>query len=742
MPEKIKILKNYPVTGMHCASCAVRTETMVKKLPGIKNASVNYADTSLWVEFFPGEINPSEMKKAIQSLGYDLIIDEANTQELKEEAQYSQLKKLRINTTGAAVFSVPLLVIAMFLMNIPYANFIMMALAVPVLFWFGRQFPQGAWKQLKHGSATMDTLVALSTGIAFFYSAVVTLFPNLINKPGIHGHVYFEASAVIITFILLGRFLEEKAKSNTSSALKNLIGLQSKKVIVVSENGEEKEIPVEEVFPGDTLLVKPGNKIPVDGTVVSGSSFVDESMITGEPVPAEKSEGLKVFAGTINQKGSFIFRAERVGSYTLLGQIIRMVREAQGSKAPVQHLVDKIAGIFVPVVIIIAILSGAAWFISGVENSLTHSLLAVVTVLIIACPCALGLATPTAIMVGIGKGAENGILIKDAESLENSFKINSMVLDKTGTITLGEPVVRGLEWAGGTDIERNKNILYAIQKKSEHPLSEPVVRYLETEGKRINQEITGVESLTGRGIQAKAGNELYYIGNRKLMEEKNIFLNEDLQKIADGWQQEGRTISYFSDSRNVMCVTGISDTIKASSKEAIRQLHAFGIEVHMLTGDNEQSAKAIAGEAGVDSFRSEMLPQAKFDFIRQLQQEGKVVAMAGDGINDTQALAQADVSIAMGKGSDITMDVAKMTIISSDLTKIPQAIRLSRQTVRTIRQNLFWAFIYNIIGIPIAAGVLYPFTGFLLNPMIAGAAMALSSVSVVSNSLRLRLKKI
>jgi P-type Cu2+ transporter len=741
MSVKVPILKTYPVTGMHCASCAARTESFVKALPGIKNASVNFADTSIMVEFSPEEISAEEMKKAVQSIGYDIIIDEANSEEMKEEAQLSYYKKIRLNTTGAALLSIPLVIIAMAFMNIPYANFIMMALATPVVFWFGRQFPAGAWKQLKHRTANMDTLVALSTGIAYIYSASVTIFPDFFHKAGIHGHVYFEASAVIVTFILLGKMLEEKAKSNTSSALKKLIGLQSKTVVLVTAEGEQKEAPVSSVMPGDTLLVKPGTKIPVDGTIISGSSFVDESTISGEPIPAEKTVNSKVYAGTINQKGSFRFRADKVGGETILAQIINMVKAAQGSKAPVQHLVDKVAGIFVPVVISIALLSGAIWFISGTDNAFTHSLLAIVTVLIIACPCALGLATPTAIMVAIGKGADNGILIKDAESLEIAHKVNAVVLDKTGTITMGEPAVEAIVWKKDSDSEAAK-ILLGIQRNSEHPLAEPVVRFLESSGITSALTVSDIESVTGKGIQATVNQKLFRVGNRKMMDESDIHIGKDLIALAEEWQNKAMTVFFFSDSKDALAVIAVSDKIKESSVEAIRQLHRMGIEVHMLTGDNEHSASKIAAETGVDSYMAELLPQAKYDFIKELQKQGKVVAMVGDGINDSQALAQADVSIAMGKGSDIAMDVAKMTIISSDLSKIPGAIKLSQLTTSTIRQNLFWAFVYNVIGIPVAAGALYPLFGFLLNPMIAGAAMALSSVSVVSNSLRLRMKKI
>lgn len=742
MATRVQLLKTYPVTGLSCASCAARTEKFVKTLPGIRNASVNFATTSIQVEFLPQEISPTEMRKAVQSIGYDIIIDETNSDELKEEAQLIHLKKLRINTFGSAILSVPLVIIAMVFMNIPYANIIMMGLASPVVFWFGRQFAAGAWKQLKHRSSNMDTLVALSTGIAYFYSAAVTIFPGFFHNAGIHGHVYFEASSVIITFILLGKLLEERAKSNTSSALKNLIGLQPKTVFRIGADGSQKEISITEVMPGDILIVKPGNKIPVDGTVISGNSFVDESMISGEPMAVEKTVESKVFAGTINQKGSFQFRADKVGGDTVLAQIIRMVKEAQGSKAPIQHLVDKIAGVFVPVVISVALLSGVIWSLSGAENAMTHALLSVVTVLIIACPCALGLATPTAIMVGIGKGADNGILIKDAESLETAHRINAVVLDKTGTITYGEPEVASIEWSSSVAGEEKINILLAMQKNSEHPLAEPTVRYLLKSGIKGDVPVTNIESIPGKGVKAIIGGETYFAGNRKLMIENGFPFENELKSFTDKFENDAKTVYYFADSNSILAAIAVSDTIKKSSAEAIKQLQGMGIEVHMLTGDNEQTARAIATETGIKSYRWEVMPQDKHDFIKELQKNGRIVAMVGDGINDSQALAQADVSIAMGKGSGIAIDVAKMTIISSDLMKIPQAIKLSRNTVRTIKQNLFWAFIYNVIGVPVAAGLLFPFTGFLLNPMIAGAAMALSSVSVVSNSLSLKMKSL
>ena len=549
-------------------------------------------------------------------------------------------------------------------------------------------------------------------------------------------HVYFEAAGVVIAFILLGKMLEEKAKGSTSSAIKKLMGLQPKTVTVIHDN-HQMEMNIANVKVGDTILVKPGEKIAVDGKVTFGNSFVDESMISGEPIGVEKINGNKVFAGTINQKGSFQFRAEKVGGDTVLAHIIKMVQQAQGSKAPVQKLVDKIAGIFVPVVIGIAILSMLAWIIFGGDNGLTHGLLALVTVLVIACPCALGLATPTAIMAGIGKGAENGILIKDAESLELAKKVNAIILDKTGTITEGKPAVTNILWLN--DDEQYLDELISLEKQSEHPLAEAVVNYFE---EKNNLPVYNFESITGFGAKANINDKIFFAGNESLLKNNKIEIDKALKSAADEWLHDAKTVIYFSDESSALAAIGTADKIKENSKKAVRKLQNEGIEVYMLTGDNEKTAEAISEQVGIKNFKAKVLPEHKTDFVKQLQRQGKTVAMAGDGINDSSALAQADVSIAMGKGSDIAMDVAKMTIISSDLLKIPKAIKLSRYTVNTIRQNLFWAFIYNLIGIPIAAGILYPINGFLLNPMIAGAAMALSSVSVVSNSLRLKGKKI
>lgn len=516
------------------------------------------------------------------------------------------------------------------------------------------------------------------------------------------------------------------------------MGLQPKTVRAIVD-GVEMELPIAAVQVGYTILVRPGEKIPVDGMVKSGSSFVDESMISGEPVPVEKIASEKVFAGTINQKGSFEFEAQKVGADTLLSQIIKMVQEAQGSKAPVQKLVDKIAGIFVPIVIGISILTFITWMVFGGDNAFTHALLTSITVLVIACPCALGLATPTAIMVGVGKGAENNILIKDAESLELAHKVTAVILDKTGTITEGKPVVTDLIWENSS--EEVKQILYTLESQSEHPLADAVVNKMKEEG-TTGTPIENFESITARGVQASANGNSYYVGNGKLMDEKSISVSDSLQAQAQHLQEEAKTVVYYANNKQVLAVIAIADKIKSSSRAAIQTLQDKGIDVYMLTGDNQQTAKAVAAQVGLKHYKAEVLPSDKADFVKQLQSEGKVVAMVGDGINDSHALAQADVSIAMGKGSDIAMDVAKMTLITSDLQSIPKALNLSTKTVMGIRQNLFWAFIYNVIGIPVAAGVLFPINGFLLDPMIAGAAMALSSVSVVSNSLRLKFAKI
>lgn len=732
------VKQTFPVLDMSCASCAISAESTAQATKGVINASVNFATATLAVEYLPNMTNPGDIQKAVQAVGFDLLLeDESSQQETLEAIHDKKFRTLKKKTIWAVVLSLPVVVIGMFMMNIPYANEIMWVFTTPVLAWLGKDFFVNAWKQAKNRSANMDTLVALSTGIAYLFSVFNMLFPEVWHSRGLEAHVYFEAAAVITTFILLGRLLEERAKGNASTAIKKLMGLQPKTVVVLLPDGQEKQIAIADVKIGDILLVKPGEKIAVDGKVVAGNSYVDESMLSGEPVPVLKTENEKVFAGTINQKGSFRFEAEKVGKETMLAQIIKMVQDAQGSKAPVQKLVDKIAGIFVPVVMALSILTFVIWMIFGGDNGLVHGLLAAITVLVIACPCALGLATPTAIMVGVGKGAENGILIKDAQSLELAKKVNVVVLDKTGTITEGRPELTDVKWLN--DDDATQQVLFSLEKLSEHPLAEAVVKHLDA-GQAVT--LSAFESITGKGAKADYENESYWVGNSNLLLENNIAIADELMQKAEEWGKQAKTVIWFANSKNALAVLAISDKIKETSVTAIKQMQEMGISLYMLTGDNDTTAKAIAQQTGIQHYKSEMLPQHKADFVKELQQQGKIVAMVGDGINDSTALATADVSIAMGKGSDIAMDVAKMTIISSDLSKIPQAIRLSKKTVTTIKQNLFWAFIYNLIGIPIAAGILYPFNGFLLNPMIAGAAMAMSSVSVVSNSLRLKWKKI
>ncbi|MFL5746676.1 MAG: heavy metal translocating P-type ATPase, partial [Niastella sp.] len=702
---------------------------------GVQDAGVNFANQSTWVAYDSAAVTPELLQNTVRSIGYDLVIDKENQHDVKEEAQRKHYRQLKQRTIWSVVLSLPIVIIGMFFMNMPYGNWIMMALATPVVFFLGRSFYVNAWKQAKHRKANMDTLVALSTGIAWLFSTFNTIYPEFWHQHGLHAHVYFEAAAVVIAFISLGKLLEEKAKSNTSSAIKKLIGLQPQTVMLVDGSGNTQEIPIAQVKVGDLLLVKPGEKIPVDGKVVSGESYVDESMITGEPLAVAKKSDDNVFAGTINQKGSFRFRAEKVGADTLLAHIIKMVQEAQGSKAPVQKLVDKIAGVFVPVVIGIAILTFISWMILGGNNAFTHALLTSVTVLVIACPCALGLATPTAIMVGVGKGAENNMLIKDAESLELAHKVNAVILDKTGTITVGKPAVTDIFWNNGDNKHTYiQSVLYSLEQQSEHPLAAAVVAHLKEAGVKP-VALQDFRSLTGQGVRGVYEGLTYYVGNRKLMNENHIAIDQQLEAQADEWQQDAKTVIYFAASGQLLAIMAIADKIKDSSAAAIASLQRDGIEVYMLTGDNAHTAAAVAKQVGIKTYKAEVLPSDKAAFVKELQKAGKIVAMAGDGINDSQALAQADVSIAMGKGSDIAMDVAKMTLITADLNSIPKALKLSRKTVRTIKQNLFWAFIYNVIGIPVAAGVLFPVNGFLLDPMIAGAAMALSSVSVVSNSL-------
>lgn len=728
------ITKTFPVAGMGCASCAVKIGKRLEAQPGVFRADINYAASTATVTFDPAKCSVEGLQAAVRAAGYELLADDPSGTEAArlDEARYESLKR---RTVWAAVLALPVLVIGMFFMHTPGMGYLLWALSTPILFWLGRGFYIDAWQQLRHGSANMDTLVALSTGVAYLFSLFNLLCPAFWLERGIEPHLYFEAASVIVAFILAGRLMEERAKRNTSTAIRKLMGLQPRTVTLITQAGE-RTVPVEAVRPADLVAVKPGERIPVDGTVREGTSYVDESMLNGEPVPVYKHPGETVYAGTVNQRGSLRFEAAKVGEDTLLGQIVRMVRDAQSSKAPVQRLVDRIAGVFVPTIIVIAVLSCLAWILFAPSDGLTHGVLALVTVLIIACPCALGLATPTALMVGIGKGAERGILIRDAASLETAKAVDTVVLDKTGTLTEGHPEVADSIWTSGSEPARS--ILYSLEKRSEHPLSEAVAASLHVDESVV---LTDFESIPGRGITAKMNNGTYFAGNRALLDEQGVRIDTFLLEKAEEWLRQAYTVVWFADARQAIAAIALTDRIKATSAEAVARLHAMGIEVHMLTGDNPLSAQAVARQTGIRHYRAGMLPADKTAYIARLQTAGRKVAMAGDGINDSAALAQADLSIAMGQGSDIAMDAAQATILSSDLRKIPEMIRLSQQTVRTIRENLFWAFIYNLIAVPVAAGALYPLWGFLLDPMIGGAAMALSSVSVVANSLRLKRKK-
>jgi Cu2+-exporting ATPase len=730
--------KSYKVLGMTCAACAGSLESYLKPLEGVLEVAVNYPNQSVTIRYSFQKISEEILQEKAKEIGYKILTGEAKeVQKVFGKSEEKRLQNLKSKLIFSASFSIPVFVLSMFFMGkIPYQNWLLMGLSIPVLFWSGSEFFVIAWKKLQHFSANMDTLVALSTGVAFGFSVFNTIYPQFFTKQGLEAHIYYESAVVIITLILLGRFLEEKAKSKTSSAIKKLMSLQPNQVRVI-QNGEEKTIPFEDICKGDLIVIKPGEKIPVDGKVKKGESFIDESMITGEAIPISKKKKDKVFAGTINQKGSLRIIAQKVGKETLLSQIIKLVEEAQASKPTIQKLADKVASIFVPVVIGIALFTFAIWYFFAPEPAFSYALVTLITVLIIACPCALGLATPTALMVGIGKGAEQGILIKDAQALEMAFKVDTLVLDKTGTITEGKPKVRNLIWTQDIDNKLFSKIILAIESESEHPIAEAIVQYFKLENvEKVHLE--NFESITGMGAKATFNDSIYRLGNEKLMLSNATFIPKDLAIQANELKNEAKTVVYFSCNQTVVGILAVADQVKKNTFDAITEIKKMGITIYMLTGDNEQTAAVISKQIGIEHFEANMMPNEKGNFIKKLQTKGKIVAMAGDGINDSQALAQADVGIAMASGTDIAMESAAITLMQSDLRQITKAIKLSKVTMTTIRQNLFWAFIYNLIAIPIAAGVLYPISGFLLNPMFAGAAMSMSSISVLTNSLRLK----
>jgi P-type Cu2+ transporter len=732
--ERKTIKSTFPLLRMSCSSCALSVESMLKAYKGVLSAKVNFEMATVTIEYVPAVVTAAQLQKAVQSLKYNFVVpidtNEEGTTEERQQRHYQQLKK---ETMAAALLSVAIVVIGVFYANMSYVNEIKWVLATVVVLWLGKDFFINACKQARYCSANSDTLVALSTGVAYLFSMFNTLFPRFWQGRGVEVHLYFEGATVVIALILLGKLLVEKAKSSTSTTLNILKDLQPKTVTMIKEDKQQRQIQLDELVNGNIIRVNPGEKIAADGEVVLGSSYVDESILSGEPTPVLKVEGEKVYAGTVNQKGSFEYRAVKIGVETVLANIIQMVYDAKGSKAPVQKLVDKIARIFVPVVIGIAIFSFVGWQLFGGENAFTQGMLALVSVLIIACPCALSLATPTAILLGVGKGAESGILIKDAESLELVRKINTLVVDKTGTLTEGIPAVTQTYWL--RDTETSKRILYSIEKQSEHPLAAAVAAYYDS---LETLPVQLFESIHGKGATAVYDGITYWVGNEQLMEAHNLEQTDEMFALAYSWRKAAQTVIWFADDYEVHGLLAIADKVKETSPEAIQRLKNMDIEVYMLTGDNQATAKAIAEQTGILHFSAGVLPEQKVAFVQQLQAEGKQVAMAGNGINDSAALEQANLGIAMGKESDFAMNVAKITIISSDLLKIPAAIQLAKDTVATVWQNLFWVFVYNIIGITIAAGILYPVTGVLLNPTILGAIMILSSVSVVTNSLRLK----
>lgn len=739
----------FPIRGMTCASCVGRVEEALKSVPGVVSVNVNLATEKATVEYIES-VTPADLRKAVKDAGYEMGGEEETLEDVSE-ASAREVARIRNRFIFAAVIAAVIMV--MMLAPIPEFNgmaYLLWALATPVQFWAGWRFYRGMWGALKHGRADMNTLIAVGTSAAYFYSAVAVLFPGLFQGEGIVINYYFDTSTAIIALILLGRFLEARAKGQTSSAIKKLIGLQPKMAMVIRD-GKEAEIPVEDVRIGDIVLVRPGERVPVDGIVRQGSPAIDESMVTGESLPVEKKEGDEVIGATVNRTGSFRFEATRIGKDTTLARIVRLVEEAQGSKAPIQRLADVVAGYFVPIVIAIAVLVFVLWYFLGPEPRLTFAFLNFIAVLIIACPCALGLATPTAIMVGTGKGAENGILIKSAGALEKFHKINSILLDKTGTLTEGKPAVTEIIAAPGFTEARVLELAAAIEHDSEHPLGEAIVKEAQVRG--ISVPVIGdFQAIPGHGAEASQDGKKLLLGNLKLMQENNIYLN-GLEEKAQTFWNDGNTVVFLAENGRPVGLIALADTLKPQAKEVVTEIRRLGIEVVMVTGDNQRTAEAIARQAGIERVLADVLPENKSLEVKKLQDEGKIVAMVGDGINDAPALAQADVGIAIGTGTDVAMETGDITLIRGELESILTAIKLSRRTMSTIKQNLFWAFAYNVLLIPVAAGVLYAIfhsggvplglRGILgdygfLNPILAAAAMALSSVTVVSNSLRLR----
>ncbi|MHB1162442.1 MAG: heavy metal translocating P-type ATPase [Chloroflexota bacterium] len=732
------------ITGMTCASCSGRVERALRALPGVDAANVNLATEKATVVFQPSLASMVDFRRAIEEAGYGLVEERSEATGAGEDAQAIatrlEIARLRNKTIFALALGA-LIFLGSFPEWFPWVpdflnnRYLLWALATPVQFWAGWRFYRGAWTNARHLSANMDTLIAMGTSAAYLYSVAAILFPALFHVTGQMAEIYFDTSAIIIGLILMGKFLEARAKGQTGEAIKKLMGMQARTARVIRD-GQELDVPVESVLIGDVVLVRPGEKVPVDGVLLEGRSALDESMITGESIPVEKGPGDEVIGATINKTGSFRFRATKVGKDTVLAQIIRLVEEAQGSKAPIQRLADVISGYFVPAVIVTALVTFVVWLLFGPTPAFTYALLNMVAVLIIACPCALGLATPTAIMVGTGKGAETGVLIRSGEALETAHKIKAIILDKTGTLTQGKPVVTDLLPADGTSQEELLYLAASAERGSEHPLGEAIVTAARERGLDL-ADPGEFEAIPGHGIEATIEGRKVVLGNQKLMDDRGYGLN-GLDEGVTALSDQGKTPMFVAVDGRLAGIVAVADTLKPGSREAVAELKRLGVEVAMLTGDNRRTAAAIARQLGIDRVLAEVLPEQKAEEVKKLQAEGKVVAMVGDGINDAPALAQADVGIAIGTGTDVAMEASDVTLISGDVRGVVTAIRLSKQTMRTIKQNLFWAFAYNVALIPLAAGLFYPLFGILLNPIFAGVAMATSSVSVVSNSLRLR----
>jgi len=733
----------YKVTGMSCISCASRVEKILAKTNGIENVTVNHLDSTAKIIYNKKKITPVRMNKILSEVGYGLIDNnDITTPDTDDEIVSNELLKIKNKLIGSAALSIPVLLISLFPLMFPFANGIMFILTSIILFYFGNEFFSNAWKQAIRGHSSMDTLVAIGTGAAWLLSSFNAFFPFILVHQEEKSMFYFETAAIIITLMLLGKYLESKAKSHTGDSIKKLFGLQAKTAIII-RNGDEVEGPVEQVIPGDIVLIKPGEKIPVDGQIIEGYGLIDECMITGETIHVEKKKGDPVIGATLNIDGRLLIKAEKVGQSTVLSQIIKLVKEAQGSRAPIQRQVDKIASVYVPIILFLSFLTVVIWSIFGPETKTTFAFVTAISVLLIACPCALGLATPTAIMVGIGKSAEHGILIKGANSFETIHKISAIVLDKAGTITRGKPTVTDIILSNiyRNDDEDLLSVILGIEMKSDHVLAYAIVDYLALH-KITPVDITDFSIIKGKGVKATYKDQRYIVGTPKWLMNEGVNIPDDLYFKINELSKRNKKLVLIGFNEKATALVGLRDNIKLSAYKAIKDIKKLGIEIHMLSGDHEQTAMMVALETGIDHFKGDVLPAEKLEYIKMLQSKGYIVAMVGDGLNDSPALAKANVSIAIGKGTDISKESTDITFIKGDLSKIVSMISIANGTIKTIRQNLYWAFIYNLIGIPLAAGLLFPFNGFLLNPIIAGAVMALSSVSVITNSLRLKRIKI